>query len=361
MLALASLKRWLPWALALGIILAMFSRVPIEEALAAARQARLEIFAALVLTSVGLWFLIESAAFRYLFSRFNASTSWREACSLRGASYLLAPIHLSVGKAAVVVRLRTMKNVPLLAGTSSMLLYQTIDGVVLAGLAIVGLALIPSTPDLVGLWIAAITTLVVSLAYLALIRADWPRMAVLDRLRRLALHRSHRAMRGRDFAVLVTAKLAYHLVFAVALWLGLRSFGVVVPLSTSIATSPVIEAIGGLPITPAGLGTQQSAMLYFFGNIGFFGGAGSSGGAAAFDGVARVPAVVAFGFSFPIAIIVARCALGLVYLPEIMRARPATSPEESGACVIPDAPAPSTPGTAHAPPPVPPYSPAGTS
>jgi len=343
MLALASLKRWLPWALALGIILAVFSRVPIDEALSAARGARLERFTALVVVSVWLWFLIESAAFHYLFSRFNAPTSWREARSLRGSSYLLSPIHLSVGKAAVVLRLRTIKQVPLLDGTSSMLLYQTLDGIVLAALALTGLALIPSAPELDGLLIAALATLGVSLAYLTVLRTRSPRLTALDRLRGLALHRSHRRLGWRDLAVLVSAKLAYHLVFAGALWYGLRCFGIEIPLVSSLATSPVIEAIGGLPITPAGLGTQQGAMLYLFGKLG------------------PTPAIVAFGFSFPIAILAARCALGLFYLPDLWQ-KPALAPvDDAREGFIPDAAAPSTPDTAHAPPPVRPYSPAGTS
>ena len=31
-----------------------------------------------------------------------------------------------------------------------------------------------------------------------------------------------------------------------------------------LATTPIIQAIGALPITPAGLGTQQAAMLYLW-------------------------------------------------------------------------------------------------
>jgi uncharacterized membrane protein YbhN (UPF0104 family) len=347
MLAPASLKRWLPWALALGISLALFSRVPIEEALAAAHRAQLDHFASIVVASVWLWFLIDSAALHFLFSRFNAPTSWREARSLRGASYLLTPIHQSVGKAAVVLRLRSMKNVELLDGTSSILLFQTIDGIVLAGLTLVGLMLIPSAPEWTGLWIAATLILALSTTYLIIIRANSPRLRLLDRLRRLALHRSHRALRRRDFAVLATAKLAYHLVFAGALWLGLQSFGVEIPISTSLAASPVIEAIGALPITPAGLGTQQGAMLYFFGD-GFANGATTA-------------AVVAFGFSFPIAIILARCGLGLFYLPDLWRTPTLPAGVIIAPTSTPDAPEPSTPDTAHVPPPVPPYSPAGTS
>jgi uncharacterized membrane protein YbhN (UPF0104 family) len=74
------------------------------------------------------------------------------------------------------------------------------------------------------------------------------------------------------------------------------AFGIDVPFTLVLAATPTIEAIGGLPITPGGLGTQQAAMLYFFGGHG------------------SEAAIIAFGFSLPIALMLARSLLGLVYL-----------------------------------------------
>ena len=86
--ALRSLRKLAPWAIAAGILYYLFSQVPIAEAWAAMRAARLELFLPVMLAAVMLWFLVDSAAFAFLFSRFNARLSWTEARSLRGVTYL---------------------------------------------------------------------------------------------------------------------------------------------------------------------------------------------------------------------------------------------------------------------------------
>ena len=64
-----------------------------------------------------------------------------------------------------------------------------------------------------------------------------------------------------------------------------------------------------LPITPAGLGTQQATMLYFFARHG------------------NEAAVLAFGLAFPVAVTLGRCLLGLRYLGTLAHLRASTRPE----------------------------------
>ena len=66
-----------------------------------------------------------------------------------------------------------------------------------------------------------------------------------------------------------------------------------------LASVPVILMAGALPITPAGLGTQAAAMLFFWSDVGDRG------------------AIVAFGLVIPIALVGARVLLGLPYLGEL--------------------------------------------
>jgi uncharacterized membrane protein YbhN (UPF0104 family) len=295
----ALLKRIFPWVVALAIAGYVFRIVSIEEAWSALLQARVEIILPIVFGTVLCWFLIESRAYAYIFSRFNTAVSWQEARSLRGVTYLLTPIHLSLGKAALVLRLQMVKKVPLLEGASSVALYQTIDAVVLAGLTALGLWLIPSTPETSAAQAVAIAVVIALLLYLSLIRSDRPKLRPLDRVRQLTLHHAHRKILIRDAMIIVGAKLAYHLIAVAAFYFGMLAFGIDVPFTLVLATTPTIEAIGGLPITPGGLGTQQAAMLYFFGGHG------------------SEAAIIAFGFSLPIALMLARSLLGLVYLPGV--------------------------------------------
>ena len=294
----------LPWIIAAAMIGYVFHRVPIEAAWSVARSARLEIFLPLVFGGVLAWFFLESAAYAYLFSRWNTAVSGREARSLRGMSYLLTPIHWNVGKAAVILRLRQTKNIPLLESTSSVMLYQAIDAIVLAGLATAGLTLLASRADeLAGVRFTTTALILGTVLNLVLLRVSWFRVRWLVWWRNLSIHHAHRRVALRDVCVLLGLKGAYHFGFVLVFYYGTRAFGIDLPFALVLASTPIIQAVGALPITPAGLGTQQAAMLYFYGER--FGGNGSEA------------SILAFGFSFPVAMILGRCLVGLFYLRDL--------------------------------------------
>ena len=297
--------------MAIAAIAYVFTRVPVTEAWAVARRARLEIFLGVVSSAVIIWFAIESSLYTYLFRRFNAPITLREACSLRGMSYLLATIHWNVGQAAIVLRLKQTRQIPLLESTSTLLFYQAIDGVILAGFATIGMLLLASlnetVEDLSSILNWTIGIVILSAVNLALLRARWPRFRWLDWWREIEIHRVHRRFALRDLAILLIGKSVYHFLYVLVFYFGTQAFDIHLPFALVLASTPIIQAVGGLPISPAGLGTQQAAMLYFFG--GRFG----SGAAEA--------AIVAFGFSFPVALILGRSLLGLFYLKDLSQAQ----------------------------------------
>lgn len=277
----------------------IFARVPLVDAWAAAREAEIRNLVPLILGATAFWFLIESAAYAKLFSRFNASLSWREARSLRGLSYLLTPIHLSLGKLGIVLRYSTLKKISPLEVTSTVALYQTFDAIVLAGLAAIGCSLVPETAITHSARGAALLIMLTLTSYLALIRFARPASSLGLRVQKWTLHRSHRIFSSRDALLIVGVKLAYHLAFVAVFYFGTRAFGVDLPFPIALAATPIIQAIGAIPISPAGLGTQQAAMLIFFSEYG------------------SEAATIAFGFSLAAALITARCLLGLLYLPSL--------------------------------------------
>ena len=81
--------------------------------------------------------------------------------------------------------------------------------------------------------------------------------------------------------------------------------GFTIRAARSLAATPIVQMVGSLPLTPAGLGTQQGAMLHLFGGIG--------------PGATSAPAILAFGFAFPIVLMGMRCAIGLCYLGRLRR------------------------------------------
>jgi uncharacterized membrane protein YbhN (UPF0104 family) len=304
-------KAILPWAIAVAAIAYVFSRVPISEAWAEAQSADLFGFTCVVFGAIVVWFAIESSLYSFLFTRFNADVSFREARSLRGMSYLLTPIHWNVGKAAVILRLRQTKQVPVLEATSTVMLYQAVDGMILAGFAALGMTLLPfaeGSPDNLSqarFW--ALSLIGLTLFNFALLRARWPNFRWLAWWRGISLHLAHRKVMPLDFTLLLLGKTAYHFIYILVFYFGTQAFGIDLPFALALAATPIIQAVGGLPLSPMGLGTQQAAMLYFFGSR--------------FGGNAEEATIVAFGFSFPVALNLGRCLIGLFYLQDLTASR----------------------------------------
>lgn len=305
------LRQSLPWLIAAAIFYYLFNEVPIADAWAAARAARLELFLPAVMGAVFLWFLIDSAVFAFLFSRFNAKLDWAEARSLRGLTYLVTPINWNLGTAAVILHLRTSKRIAALDSTSTMVFYQFVDGLVLAAFVALGAALLPASPAAESMRNIAATCVVVIGGSLALVMGSWPRARWIEHFRSLRIFSSHRAANARDVFLLMLMKGAYFSVFVGVYWGGCRSFGVDVPLQLALAATPAIMAVSTLPITPAGFGTQQAAMLYFFGPYG--------GDAA----------ILAFGVTFPVALILFRVLVGLPYLKDLPKLRRSMAEERA--------------------------------
>ncbi len=309
-------KAILPWIVAVGLVYYVFTRVPIAQAWEAAQAANLGLFAGVMATAILAWFAIESTLYAWLFTRFNAPVDLTEARALRGMSYLLTTINWNVGKAAVILRLKQTKDVPLLEGTSTVMFYQSVDGIILAGFATAGMTLLPTlvdgAEDLSEARSWALLVIVLTVVNLVILRASWPTFRWLRWWREIRVHQAHRRFAARDLAILLAGKSVYHFLYILVFYFGTRAFGIELPFPLVLAATPIVQAVGGLPISPAGLGTQQAAMLYFFGTR--FGGTDSEA------------AIVAFGFSFPVALILGRCLVGVFYLKEFAAVRSKTSP-----------------------------------
>lgn len=314
-------KRVLPWLVAAGCLGYSFAVVPLDECWATLRQADLALFVPLAVSCVLFWFALESAAYAYAFSRFaDARLSWREARSLRALTYLLTAIHWHLAKAAVVVRLGSTHGVPLLASTSTLLLYQMIGVLVLAVFAAIGAPFLPASDAIHEIALASLSVAATVALGLFLIRSDRPRLAWLDELRGLSLLQAHRRLELRDLAILGLSRAAYQIVFVLAYYFGLRAFGLAPTFSHVMVATPLLQAVGSLPIAPAGFGTQQAAMLFLFSDPEAGGGDGA--------------AILAFGFSLPLFTMLLRAGLACVYLRELSgpkpggaAARPGLAPE----------------------------------
>lgn len=68
----------------------------------------------------------------------------------------------------------------------------------------------------------------------------------------------------RGHAVAVLGRLPHVASVVLQYWIAMRAWGIPVPFVTGVTLMPVVAIAAVLPISPAGLGTTQAALVYFF-------------------------------------------------------------------------------------------------
>ena len=94
-------------------------------------------------------------------------------------------------------------------------------------------------------------------------------------------------------------------------WLAMLAWGIPVPFGVAATVMPAVVIAGVLPISPAGLGTIQAALVYFFSDY--------AAGATADD---RAALVLAFSIVHFVYAMLGQLAVGLVCLPLARRGDP---------------------------------------
>ena len=297
------IKAVAPWLGAIAILAYLFWDVPYQDAWQAARNARLDLFIPEILAAVIFWFLLDSGALAYLLTRFNAPVSWAEARSIRGITYIVTVLNWNVGTAAIVLHLRRSKQVPALESTSSLFFYGYCDAVLLMALTLIGTSTFSDSATLSTIQKFAGAFFAFQIGIFLMLAANRPNWNWIQRIRNTAIVRSYRLSTPRDFLIVLGLKLIYFMGFLWIFWAGSHAFGVGIPFSLAVASAPAIMMISALPLSPAGLGTQAAAMVYFWSDYG------------------DKASILAFGLVFPIALTLSRCLLGLLYLKDLRELR----------------------------------------
>lgn len=250
-------KLW-PWLVALAILAFLLTRIP--------RGALFSALEAGPWLSLGaytfLQVLIILMADAYATSVSLAITGFRQRFYLiflaRGATYILGILNYALGQGAFGLYLQR-SGVKTIRAAGIMLFLMIINLGVLLCVASFGImAGGYSGSSHLDLSLIGYGLLVGVALYLATI---WLRPRFLRSYQLLA-PLLEAGLRGHLWAAL--GRLPHLLVLVLTYWGALRLWGIPVPLAQGVAMVPLVLAIGALPITPAGLGTTQAALVLLF-------------------------------------------------------------------------------------------------
>jgi len=297
------LKTALRWAVAAVILWLLFRRVPIDEAVAAALRADLWIFVPAVLAAVLLRFWIDAVTLRYLVTRFHVPLSGREARSFCALVHFVSVINWGLGGGGFLRHNKRVKGVHPMDSASTVFLTGMIDAMVKVAVGIVALLFLLADASLRPLAVLAVLVLAGQLATVWLLVADRPSWNWLRRVREWRVWRTPRQAVGRDLAVILPLRVLRVVGFVAVLGIAMRAFAVPVPPVYLLASMPVVMLVATIPITPAGLGTQQAAMLYFYRAFG------------------TEADVLAFGLLISLALTLGQVLLGACYARDLTAVR----------------------------------------
>ncbi|MGH9355636.1 MAG: lysylphosphatidylglycerol synthase transmembrane domain-containing protein [Terriglobia bacterium] len=256
-------RRLLAYGLAASIIFFLARGIPLQQFASAIRHANAPLFLLACLGSLVFWFLGENILLSKLFSYFHTPTSFREMLPGNAAQYFLQAINQVAGGTALVLFMRRRKGVPLFSGGATMVFLALIDLQVMALMGLVAAILVPDS--LLGhawLYPAAMA------AGLALVAWFWRRGRPSSVLARWVYDRpsleSFRQARLSHYVRLILIRAPIFVMQGVMLYVMLISFGTHVPFRQVMAFEPVELFLAALPITPAGLGVLQAALIFGF-------------------------------------------------------------------------------------------------
>jgi uncharacterized membrane protein YbhN (UPF0104 family) len=108
----------------------------------------------------------------------------------------------------------------------------------------------------------------------------------------------------------MAARLPHIAVIVLGHWVAMVAWGIEVPFIAGLTIMPAVVIASVLPISPAGLGTTQAAVVFFFGSY-----------AAGATSDERTAAVLAFAIVHFVYGVLASLAVGFACLPFAKRSR----------------------------------------
>lgn len=262
------------WSLGLLIASFLIIQIDIDVLKKAFSEAHLPPFIFLMGIFVFFWLFFESYNLLLIVKKYTPNASYRHITLLRSVTYLLMLINYNLGIGGVLLGLSFKHGLRMKDSTAIVVLYTFIDILSLSLLTLASTTIteqfIPNTV-FAGLFLTSLVILTSILAiYLIFININKIKnfipIWIYKFINSIKLELSN--ITFKDFFKFTTLRIIYFLSFTIFFYLTIPFFHFHIPFIGLLALLPPIFFIGNLPITPAGIGTMQAAMLFFFNAYG---------------------------------------------------------------------------------------------
>ncbi len=288
------LRRAWPWFVGVAIVVVFVLRVPFDAFRNAIDEGPHVTLAAVDAAIVVAILALDTFATWVALAVADARWTLRKVFAIRGATYVLSLINYAVGQGGIGYYLHKDGVSGLRAAGITLFMMGT-TFITLVGFAGALSAGQHVDPRMMWTLVAIGAAFVIYLGIVGIAPAALARRELFAPLFDAGL---------RGHAVAIAGRVPHVAVIVLGHWVAMIAWGYPVPFAYSMLVLPVVALASVLPISPAGLGTTQAALVYFF--------------AAYAPGVtddARAANVLAFGIVHFVYGTVFQLAAGLLCVP----------------------------------------------
>jgi uncharacterized membrane protein YbhN (UPF0104 family) len=253
----------LTYGIAGGIIWYETRHIPVPQLLHSIRSANLWWFVPATFASVCIWYFGETLLYARMFTYFHERTGYIELMPATAAAYFLQVVNIVLAAGALVLFLHRRKHATWSGASFTILFLGFIDGLLLSLLTLLSALFVRNSPMHRCLPYAAAAFGGLTLILLWWVgRRRWTRVENWVRTRPALV--SFRTANSRIYLELGLIRLGIFVPQAFIFYVCIAAFHVAVPMVTVLAVTPAILAVGGLPLTPVGLGPLQAVAVHEF-------------------------------------------------------------------------------------------------
>lgn len=253
----AQIRRALAWLAGAAILVAVISRMPMADFADAIAHGPYGWLAVIDLVLAAVTLFTDAFATWVGLIGLRMRRPWRDVLVVRGATYLLLLLNYALGQGGFGYYLHRTGVTPLRAVGATLFLMGTNLACLLLVTGAAWLIHPIATPNPTMWW-----TLVIGCGgfalYLGVIALAPNFIARRDTFAPLF----DAGLRGHAFAVV--GRVPHIIAGVLGIWIGMRVWGIPVPLGFGIVIIPATIIASVIPISPFGLGTVQAAFVYFF-------------------------------------------------------------------------------------------------
>jgi uncharacterized membrane protein YbhN (UPF0104 family) len=271
---LAILIQIFSWSFGLLIAALLITRIDINVLKQAFKEAELIPFIILIGFFSFFWMFCESYNLFIIIKKYAIKPSYYHITILRAVTYLLMLINYNLGIGGILAGLSYKHGLSIKNSTTIIIIYSIVDLLSLSLLTLasttIAIETMPSNIFKSLFYLSLFIIVMIVIVYLFCINIITFKKFLPIWVYKFVIIIKNEILEitKKDFLIFLSIRSFYFFTFALFFYFSIPLFHFYIPLVDIIALLPPIFFLGNLPITPAGIGTIQAAMLFFFKDYG---------------------------------------------------------------------------------------------